>query len=111
MKYLVATAAVFLLAVPAGTHGVPVQERSPVENYLDATIARLELVRNSWADADRPPTAVEEARLLDDYGFSTQGYYRFAGKHREAIELYLESNPEIRDEIESLSQQIQDFLR
>ena len=112
MKYLSPTAAaLLLLAVSATMIAAQAEERSPIEVYLDLTIARLQMVLDTWAEEDRAPTGAEEAALCEEYGFSAKEYYRFASTHRKEIERYLESNPEIRDEIEALSQQIQDLLQ
>jgi hypothetical protein len=108
MRYLGATVAA-LLAV--STIGAQAEERSPVEVYLDLTIARLQLILDTWAEEDRPPTGPEEAALCEEYGFSAKEYYKFSGTHRKEIDAYLESNPDIADEIEYLSQQIQGLLQ
>lgn len=74
-----------------------------VERYVDVTIARLELAETTWTEEDRSPTQAEEDELFEIFATTAEAYLAFPAKHREAIEDYLEANPDLRDAIQTLS--------
>ncbi len=77
-----------------------------LESYLAAAIDRLELAAATLENEARMPTAAEEEALLAQHSMSQRYFYSFAGKYREELERYLAENPEIQDQIDSLSAQI-----
>ena len=95
---LVLTAVAALLAVlPAAGAELTVME------YVELTISRLELAQTTWSEEGRSPTETEEAALFDELATDAETYYRFAGQHRQKIEDYLAANPELQQQIDSLS--------
>ena len=74
-----------------------------VEEYAALTLSRLELAHASWSENSEPPSAEEETALFEAAGTDSETYYGFAAKNREAIESYLEENPDVAAEIDSLS--------
>lgn len=102
---LVAVAALALLA------GLPARaEELTVADYVDLTIARLELAQRTWSEEGRSPVETEEAALFEARSTTAQAYYRFAGKHPDEIAGYLEENMDKRDRIEALRQEIQRLI-
>jgi hypothetical protein len=81
-----------------------------VADYVDLTIARLELAQRTWSEEGRSPVETEEAALFEAAGTTAKVYYRFAGENGKAIESYLEENTDKRDRIEALSQEIQSLI-
>lgn len=77
-----------------------------VTDYIDLTIARLELARQTWSTERRSPVETEEAPLYEARGTTAKVYFRFAGENRTAIESFLEQNTDKRDRIEALSREI-----
>lgn len=102
---LVAAAALVLLT------GLPVLAAElTVADYVDLTIARLELAQRTWTEEGRSPVETEEAALFEARTTTAAAYYRFAGEHGKAIESYLEENTDKRDRIEALSREIQRLI-
>ncbi|HEV8582572.1 MAG TPA: hypothetical protein VGX68_26190 [Thermoanaerobaculia bacterium] len=102
---LVAVAALVLLT------GLPVLAAElTVADYVDLTIARLELAQRTWTEEGRSPVETEEAALFEARGTTAKAYYRFAGEHGKAIASYLEENTDKRDRIEALSREIQRLI-
>ena len=81
-----------------------------VADYIDLTIARLELARKTWSEDRRSPVETEEAPLFEARGATAKAYFRFAGEHSQEIESHLEANPEQRDRIEALSREIHSLI-
>jgi len=81
-----------------------------VGDYVDLTIARLELAQKTWSEERRSPVETEEAALFEARGTTAKAYYRFAGAHGKAIESYLEENTDKRDRIAALSREIQRLI-
>jgi HAMP domain-containing protein len=102
---LVAVAALVLLS------GVPARAAElTVADYVDLTIARLELAQRTWSEEKRSPVETEEAALFEARGTTAGDYFRFAGRHGQEIEGYLEENTDKRDRIEALSQEIERLI-
>lgn len=102
---LIAVAALVLLT------GLPVLAAElTVADYVDLTIARLELAQRTWSEEGRSPVETEEAALFEARGTTAKAYYGFAGEHGKAIESYLEENTDKRDRIEALSREIQRLI-
>lgn len=81
-----------------------------VADYIDLTIARLELARKTWSEDRRSPVETEEAPLFEARGTMAKAYFRFAGEHSQEIESHLEANPEQRDRIEALSREVRSLI-
>jgi hypothetical protein len=102
---LVAFAALVLLT------GLPVLAAElTVADYVDLTIARLELAQRTWSEEGRSPVETEEAALFEAKGTTSKVYFHFAGEHGKEIEGYLEENTQKRDRIRALSQEIQRLI-
>jgi hypothetical protein len=102
---LIAIAALALLA------GLPVLAAElTVADYVDLTIARLELAQRTWSEEGRSPVETEEAALFEARGATAEAYYAFAGAHGKEIASYLEENTDKRDRIEALSREIQRLI-
>ena len=78
-----------------------------VADYVDLTIARLELTDTAWSEQGRSPTQAEEDDLFESWQTTAESYYGFAVKHQRKIEAHLEDNPQQRDLIQALSDAIQ----
>lgn len=99
-RFLPALLGTLLLALPV------LGAELTVADYVDITIARLELAETTWSEEDRSPTQAEEDDLFESYGTIAEVYYAFAAKHRREIEDYLEESSEQRELIEALSDAI-----
>lgn len=77
-----------------------------VDEYVALTLSRLALAHASWSESNGPPSAEEEMALFDAAGTDSETYYGFASKNQAEIESYLEENPQVAAEIESLSDAI-----
>ncbi len=94
------TGGLLLAALPAAGAELTVWE------YVELTIARLELAQSTWAEEGRSPTAEEEAVLFDELSMEAASYYRFAARHRREIDDYLAANPKLQQKIDALSDAI-----
>ena len=81
-----------------------------VAEYVDLTIARLELSRNTWSVEGRSPVETEEAAVFESRGSTSRAYYRFAGEHGREIQSFLEEHMDKRDQIEALSREIESLI-
>lgn len=103
-----------------------------VENYCHLTKSLMELSVREWRD--RLGVAVEQSqatrkemarslekitsryrkpqnRLYKQYGIGRRSYLHYAGDHKAEIESYLEENPDVRGEIESIRGQINELIQ
>lgn len=103
-KFGLVLAALLLLVVSAAGAELTVEE------FVDATIARLELAETTWRQEGRSPTRAEEDDLFEVYGTTAESYYQFAGARHRDIEGYLAENPALRDAIEALSDSIRQLI-
>ena len=101
---LIALVATLLFAVPS------LAVELTVADYVDLTIARLELAQRTWSEAGRSPTQAEEDDLYESMGTTVESYFAFAAKHRREIEAYLEAHADQRETIESLSDAIRQWI-
>ena len=76
-----------------------------VESYSAVSVAHLELIATRWEGGNAPSEAEEDA-LFERHATTREAYYTFAGDHSDAIQSYLDANPEIRKTIEELSARI-----
>ena len=81
-----------------------------VVDYIELSIARLELARTNWNEEGRGLTEAEEAALFDSFGTTAETYYDYAGEMAEEIAAYLDDNPKLADLIESLSAEIRSLI-
>ncbi|TQV86170.1 hypothetical protein FKG94_01040 [Exilibacterium tricleocarpae] len=106
------TVALFLAAFGLGAQTV-FGDRSDadfdVARYIEATVARLQMVRDAMA-AGALPTRSQQAAVLAGYGLDERDYYLDASRHATQIAVYLENHPGDRALIESLSEQIKNLV-
>lgn len=81
-----------------------------VAEYVDLTIARLELARTTWSGEGRSPVETEEATLFETWGTTAVAYYRYSGNHSKEIEGFLEENTEKHNQIEALRDEIESLI-
>ena len=74
-----------------------------VEGYVELTIARLELIEESWREKDQPPSNEELEALYEEHGTDRETYFCFSGEKKRAIDAYLEKHPEQRETVETLA--------
>jgi hypothetical protein len=101
----------FTLAALILLPGLPARAAElTVADYVDLTIARLELAVRTWSEERRSPVETEEAALFEAKGTTAKVYFHFAGEHGKEIEGYLEENTDKRDRIAALSQEVQRLI-
>ena len=82
-------------------------EELNVTTYIDMTLARLQLVLDTWRREGRSPnTGEQEAVLWEWYGTTAKAYYAFASTHRQEIARHLAAHPEVQEDIQNLRVQI-----
>lgn len=77
-----------------------------LEQYIDLSIARLELSRAAWSASQAPPTSEAMAELFAEYGIEEAAYLTYTSEHSEAIDAYLAAHPDDAQRIEALSANI-----
>lgn len=82
-----------------------------VADYVDLTIARLELAEAAWRDESRSPTQAEEDDLFELFATTSEVYMSFSSENERGIEAYLGEHPHRRAEIEALSQAIEQWIQ
>ena len=81
-----------------------------VVTYVELSVARLQLAKDTWEREQRAPSAGEEAALYQRYGTTIGAYYAFTSTHRKAIEGYLAAHPEVQARIERLSERLHELI-
>jgi hypothetical protein len=99
-----------LLALLIG-HGLAWAEEFTLERYIELSIARLELAKQSWTTMQQPPAAEAVAALFAGYGIEETDYLAYTGSNREAIEAYLAAHPDAQQRIEMLSAEIDQAIQ
>lgn len=82
-----------------------------IERYVELSIARLELAKESWTTTQQPPTAEAMAALFASYGLEETDYLAYGGANREAVEAYLAGHPDTRQRIDALSADIDQAIK
>lgn len=82
------------------------EDDAEVAAYLDLTIARLELVRDTLQQQGRMLTGDEEKAFFVARGTTDKAYYAFAGEHPDRIEDYLAEHGGVADQIDALKFEI-----
>ncbi|MFC6671374.1 hypothetical protein [Marinobacterium aestuariivivens] len=85
-------------------------ETLTVQTYVELTIARMQLARDSWQANGRSPTAEEMDVLWQQYSTTEEDYLMFPGKQRAAVNDYLAANPESQTTIEQLRASIEALI-
>lgn len=98
-----------ILALPLSAPLAAAEELTPAD-FVDLTIARLELADVTWRDEERAPTDEEEDALFADLNTTEEGYYEYWGNHRQEVENYLAENPDLQELIDELSQRIEQHI-
>jgi hypothetical protein len=81
-----------------------------VATYCELSVARLQLATDTWEKAGRSPTGDEEAILWQRYGTIAEEYYAFGSAHREEVNQYLTTYPEVSMEVERLSARLEELI-
>lgn len=104
MKRTTLAAGVF--AALLSGHLAVLAEGLTVERYIELSIARLELAKQSWTTTQQPPPVDAVATLFAGYGVAETDYLAYTGANREAIDAYLAAHPEAKARIDALSADI-----
>lgn len=88
----------------------PLVAQMSVADYIELSIARLELARDTWSEEGRGPTEAEEGDLCTDHGTTAEAYYAFAGEMADEMDSFLDENSHLRDTIEALSAEIRSLI-
>ena len=91
-----------LLALLLG-NGMVLAEDLRIEHYVELSIARLELAKESWTATQHPPTPEAMAALFAGYGIEESDYLAYGGTNRKSIAAYLAAHPQAKQRIEALS--------
>lgn len=81
-------------------------EELSLERYIQLSIARLELSKQSWSADNLPPSREAMATLFAEYGISETGYLAYTNANRDVIDAYLAAHPDVAQQIERLSADI-----
>jgi hypothetical protein len=100
-----------VFAVLLTGHLAVLAEALTVDRYIELSIARLELARQSWTATQQPPSADDVASLFAGYGVEETDYLAYPGAHRDAIAAYLDAYPEARQRIDRLSADIDQAIQ
>ncbi|VFM97683.1 MAG: hypothetical protein BECKG1743D_GA0114223_103002 [Candidatus Kentron sp. G] len=96
-----------LVVTAPPTQGENAQEPSEseltLEQYIELTIERLELARQSWLGSRQPPSSGAMDWLFSGYGISEQDYLTYTAVYRDAIADYLDNHPYEQRRIDELS--------
>lgn len=92
-------------------HGLAVGEELTIDRYIELSIARLELAKQSWTTTQQPPAAEAVAALFAGYGVEETDYLAYTGANREAIDAYLEAHPDAQQRIDALSADIDQAIQ
>ena len=106
-----ATALALLLALGFVAVSPPVaaQQLDPA-HYIDLSIERLQLARDSWTHSGQPPATADLAALFARYGIDETGYLIYTSNRRKAIDHYLSAHPDARQRIDALGSAIQQAI-
>jgi len=74
--------------------------------YVEMSLARLEMVKDTLARDSRMPTPLEEGLLWQRYGTTGEAFYAYRSLHPAAVGDYLAANPGLVEQIEQLSAEI-----
>ena len=77
-------------------------DEAEVAAYLDLTIARLELVRDTLKQEKRMLTGDEEQAFFRSRSTTSEAYYAFARESSDQIDEYLAAHPAVTDRINAL---------
>jgi hypothetical protein len=103
------TAVLLVVALLSAPMAALAAEMTAAE-YVDLTIERLKLARDSWRDEHRSPTEAEENALFADFDTTAEAYYNASPKLQQQVRDYLEDNALVTDAIEALSQEIEQLI-
>jgi hypothetical protein len=81
-----------------------------VAAYIELSLARLQLAKDTWEREQQAPSGDAEEALYQQYGTTVMAYYAFAGAHRQEIEGYLGAHPEMQAQIDSLSERLHELI-
>lgn len=81
-------------------------DEAEVAAYLDLTIARLELARDTLQQQGRMLSGDEEKDFLLAHGTTAKAYYAFAGENPDQIDAYLADHPAVAERIDALQTEI-----
>lgn len=82
-----------------------------IERYIELSIARLELAKESWTTTQQPPTTEATTVLFSSYGIEETDYLSYAGANRETIDAYLADHPDAKQRIDALSADIDQAIK
>lgn len=102
--------AVLTLLVALVAHPATAEEMTVVP-YVDLTIARLELIEESWQQDRLGPSRGEIEALAALYGTTNEQYLTYYARYRQEVDAYLAAQPELSAEIERLSTGINALVR
>jgi hypothetical protein len=88
---------------------VKAQEFS-LSDYIQVSVERLQLVKNALERENRPPSALEEKQLFEQYHLTPEAYYSYRGTHLGEVDGYLATHPEKQELIDSLRTQIEQLI-
>jgi len=100
------TLAAGLFAALLSAHMAVQAEELSVERYIELSIARLELAKQSWTTTRQPPPVEAVATFFAGYGVEETDYLAFTGANHEAIDAYLAAHPDAKARIDALSADI-----
>ena len=92
-------------------NGMAVAEGLTVERYVELSIARLELAKQSWTTEQQPPSVDALAALFAGYGIEETDYLAYTGPNREAIDAYLAAHPDAVQRIDALGADIDQAIQ
>ncbi len=78
--------------------------------YMDLSVARLQLAKESWQRDRRSPSLEAAESLWARHGTTEAEFLAFPGEQREAVEAYLRAHPDKRAIIEALSAEIRALI-
>lgn len=76
------------------------------EQYVNLTVTRLQRAKSALEQERRALTEDDLQGLWQQAGTTAEEYYEFMGAHRESVEGYLATHPEVKVQIEALGGQI-----
>lgn len=85
-------------------------DEAEVAAYLDLTIARLELVRDTLQQQGTMLTGDEEKAFFRSRGTTSEAYYAFARANPDQIDEYLNTHRVVADRIEALRLEIKALI-
>ena len=97
-----------LLLVP-GTTPLRAEDLS-VESYCNLSLERLKKAVAAWEETGKGLAPAEEDVLFEKHGTTREVYFAFASDQREEIQSYLDVNPELRKDIEDLSDRLRRLI-